>query len=186
MLEALTLFARDGYDQTTMEAIAEASEVSPSTLYRYFPTKDLVILDRFKTFSDELSEAFSRHAVDRPVDEALAEAIFAALRGEDERREETLLVRSIIDKSPIPRARLWDYLDEQLRDLARRLAQKLDLAEDDLRVVMTARLVILIVGTAADMWRASGGKSSSRSNAEEVMRLLREHAVIFPRPRAAQ
>ena len=73
--EALRLFKLDGYEQTTMEAIAEAAEVSPSTLYRYFPSKDLILLDSISGY-DDFSAAFSRHAVNLPVEEALAEAIF--------------------------------------------------------------------------------------------------------------
>src|SRR3984893_3136175 len=66
--EALQLFKRDGYEQTTMEAIAEAAEVSPSTLYRYFLTKDLILLDPLVGY--DLIASFSLHSVNLPVEEA--------------------------------------------------------------------------------------------------------------------
>jgi AcrR family transcriptional regulator len=45
---AVRLFRAQGYDATTVEQIAEAAEVSPSTVFRYFPTKeDLVISDEY-------------------------------------------------------------------------------------------------------------------------------------------
>jgi AcrR family transcriptional regulator len=45
---ALRLFRAQGYDATPVEQIAEAAEVSPSTVFRYFPTKeDLVITDDY-------------------------------------------------------------------------------------------------------------------------------------------
>jgi AcrR family transcriptional regulator len=42
---ALRLFREKGYTETTVEQIAEASEVSSSTFFRYFPTKESVVLD---------------------------------------------------------------------------------------------------------------------------------------------
>jgi len=46
--EALRLFVAQGYEQTTIEQIAEAAEVSPSTVFRYFATKeDLVLTDEY-------------------------------------------------------------------------------------------------------------------------------------------
>ncbi|MFF2088855.1 TetR family transcriptional regulator [Nocardia sp. NPDC058176] len=45
-LEAFRLFQQQGYTETTVEQIAAAAEVSPSTFFRYFPTKEqLVIAD---------------------------------------------------------------------------------------------------------------------------------------------
>jgi AcrR family transcriptional regulator len=42
--EAFRLIEENGYAATTVEQIAEAAEVSPSTFFRYFPTKESVVL----------------------------------------------------------------------------------------------------------------------------------------------
>jgi AcrR family transcriptional regulator len=46
--EALRLFMKKGYEETTIEDIAEAVEISPSTFFNYFPSKEAVV------FQDDL------------------------------------------------------------------------------------------------------------------------------------
>ncbi|MEV0620338.1 TetR family transcriptional regulator [Nonomuraea sp. NPDC050404] len=52
---ALRLFLEQGYAATTVEQIAEVAEVAPSTVFRYFATKeDLVLVDQFPPFVEAL------------------------------------------------------------------------------------------------------------------------------------
>ncbi|GAA3407013.1 TetR/AcrR family transcriptional regulator [Paenibacillus hodogayensis] len=56
--QAVRLFREQGYAETTIEQIAEASEVSPSTLFRYFPTKEALVLE--DEFDPMLIELFRK------------------------------------------------------------------------------------------------------------------------------
>ncbi len=42
--QALRLFVEQGYEATTVQQVAEAAEISLSTLFRYFPTKAQLVL----------------------------------------------------------------------------------------------------------------------------------------------
>ena len=72
--EALRLFQRNGYAATSVEAIAAAAEVSPSTFFRYFPTKEDVVL------SDFIDEATIERFVDAPPELDFFDAMAHAVR----------------------------------------------------------------------------------------------------------
>jgi AcrR family transcriptional regulator len=78
--EALRLFHEHGYAATTMEHIAEAADVSPSTVFRYFPGKeDLLVLDEHHSLADAVAQAFAAQPADVPAAAALRAAIRTAL-----------------------------------------------------------------------------------------------------------
>jgi AcrR family transcriptional regulator len=56
--EALRLFRERGYSATTVEQIAAAADVSPATFFRYYPTKeDVVLQDDLDVLLPEAVEA---------------------------------------------------------------------------------------------------------------------------------
>ena len=68
---ALRLFETQGYEHTTVEQIAEAAETSTTTFYRYFPTKEDVVLD------NDASPLFEVAVATRPAGESLTATIRA-------------------------------------------------------------------------------------------------------------
>src|ERR1700712_1169280 len=123
--EAMTLFAANGFEQTTVESIAERVEISPSTLYRYFPSKDLIVLAEFDISIGRLIVEFAARPESEPIAASLAASIHAVIRIEDQQPERSRLVRSILDQSPAARAKLWDRLADIQQGLGALIAKRL-------------------------------------------------------------
>jgi mycofactocin system transcriptional regulator len=68
---AFDLFEEQGFDETTMEQIAEAVGVGRRTLFRYFPSKNDIPWGQF----DESLRHFAAHLANVPSDVAIADAV---------------------------------------------------------------------------------------------------------------
>ena len=130
---ALRLFREQGYQRTTVEQIAAAAEVSPSTFFRYFPTKeDLILQDDVDT---QVIEAFER----QPAGLEPVAAFRAALREVagsfsqsdlDVLRETTALIRA----DPEVRARATDEFARMITVMSEALARRSGRPAEDLAV----------------------------------------------------
>lgn len=61
------LFVERGYEATTIEHIAEAVGMSRRTVYRYFSTREDVVLGKFDVVVAEVLDVLRRRPVDEPV-----------------------------------------------------------------------------------------------------------------------
>jgi AcrR family transcriptional regulator len=85
---ALRLFKARGYTETTVDEIAEAAEVSPSTFFRYFPAKeDVVVHDALDPLLIEAYRAQPAELAPLPALRAAIRAVRAELSEEVWERE---------------------------------------------------------------------------------------------------
>ena len=161
---ALRLFRENGYQRTTVEQIAAAAEVSPSTFFRYFPTKeDLVLQDDMDT---RMIEAFERQppglslvaAVRAGVREAFASYTEAELEAIGETNALTMTV-------PEVRARAMDEFSRTIAVIADALAKRSGRPADDLAVRTMAGAIMGVIMSITMPWE---GWSSDQQAIEDT------------------
>ena len=116
---ALDLFDERGFDGVTIEQIAEAAEVSPSTVYRYFGTKESLIIDddaddEMRQWLAELLEHEDLHDALATMINSVSESDYAALTAQMERRARYLQVPSVRAAALLDMERFCHFLTDRL------------------------------------------------------------------------
>ncbi|WP_042376617.1 acyl-CoA-like ligand-binding transcription factor [Streptacidiphilus melanogenes] len=168
---AFGLFSEQGYEATTVDQIAAAAEVSPSTFFRYFPTKeDLVISDDY----DPLMEVSFRS---RPADEPLIESVRQAMTDPLRQvlaaeREEVLLRMQLYRAVPAIRARALAEMQRTGEMMCRLLAERTGLPADGLELRTLVAAVLAVSSEAVQYWAERGGHDDLESLLNTAFRSL--------------
>jgi AcrR family transcriptional regulator len=148
---ALRLFRDQGYAATTVDQIAEAADVSPSTFFRYFPTKeDVVLLDDLDVLAAGAFEAQSADLSPVAAFRAAASAAFRSL-GEDElaRLRETAELTLTV---PEIRARAMDEFARTIGVIAEAAARRSGRDPNDFAVRNVAGAIVGVIMAATMPW----------------------------------
>ncbi|GAB7046821.1 TetR family transcriptional regulator [Catenuloplanes indicus] len=161
---AMDLFLESGFDAVTIDRIATEAGVSQRTFFRYFPTKeDLVVGDPM-----EFGTVLRGHLEARPAGEPAAEAVRRALEaftGDVKRNPAALGISKIMFTLSTPGLRakhieknvVWQEL--LLPDVQRRLGDVPD-AELVARALIASGLAVF--ETALAYWATRGGDITDR------------------------
>ena len=156
--EAMRLFQEKGYEQTTIEQIAAAVEISPSTFFNYFPSKEDVVL------YDVYDPLLAAKMLERPADEPLSVAIRHVLHVMEaifERDRDIILARAKLGiEVPALRARMWEELQKAQVLLASLVAQRSGRDPDDFEIRVVVMVVVVAAMEAMYEWVKHGGRGS--------------------------
>lgn len=154
--EALRLIAERGYESTTCEQIAAAAEVSAATLFRYFPTKEDIVLQ------DGYDPVIATAVVSRPraepplvaVRRGFADALAEVYLGDVEPiRQRTALILSV----PALRSRAREQNASLVAHLQQALAVRSGSAGNVLEIEVAAASCAAAVSVAVERWATRGG-----------------------------
>jgi AcrR family transcriptional regulator len=170
---AMDLFAERGYEQTTIAEIAEAAEVSPRTIFAYFPSKEDIVFCDFPQVQERLAKALRERPEGATALDALRDFIAASMSPDptDALRKRILASDETLRRNK--RARFAPF--EQL--MVEAIAEDLHAGPDDIRPQMVAAALTAAFSAVTDDDRAAPTEHLSPEQAmaviDDVMGFLR-------------
>lgn len=147
---ALDLFARNGYQQTTIVQIADAADVSPRTVSTYFPAKEEIVFHVSLQSKDRLAAGIRDRPKEQNTMEALRHWVLTERTAWSDNEEQLNCQRQVIDGDES----LIAYERAQLREfelmMAEGLAVDLDMQPDDLEPRMAAAAAVAVFDLLGD------------------------------------
>jgi AcrR family transcriptional regulator len=168
---AFRLFAEQGYEATTVEQIAEAAEVSPSTFFRYFPTKEDVVLE------DDYDPLIFEILLGQPAGlsplEAVRRTTVSLIRMMSPEEQQAIYQRVKLSMDvPALRARQWESFEQGGQVIASALARRTGRPDDDFELraltmaLMGAQMIALL------HWAETGGTADFAGLLDKALAIL--------------
>ena len=167
------MFAERGFDEVTVDEIVAAADVSHRTFYRYFPSKEDVVLGDH----DGKVEAFSAAVRDRPADETPFEALRAAVLDFADAYEQSKDLdggrAKVISDTPCLSLRVAERQVAWELALAPVIAERLGVDPDtDMRPRLLTACAVGAMRAAIDQWVAAGPTTSLRDLVDQAFAIL--------------
>ncbi|MGW6063220.1 TetR/AcrR family transcriptional regulator [Streptomyces sp. NPDC055189] len=165
------LIEEQGYDATTVEQIAEAAEVSASTVFRYFPAKEDIVL------TDEYDPLLEQELRARPADEPIVESLRQVLRralslGFTEDPEVSRLRTRLMVEIPAVRSRMLESMSVTGRMLCRVIADRTGRDAEDLEVRVFSMGLIGALTEATAYWAEHGHEDDLGDLVDRTLTML--------------
>lgn len=178
--KAFELFTDHGFGRTTVEQIAAAAEVGPSTLYRYFPTKEMLVLEFVE---DSLFDAlgwFREQPADLDLPDGLQSVIERVLDQLERNPYRVRMVYELADQTSSVSAHLaeliWRWRNELTVELTGRLAGD----SVEFTAALAAGTTMNIIEIVVQTWVDNPDGTEVKDLALEAMGLLRGGGIPLP------
>lgn len=171
----MRLFLERGYDATTVNDVAAAAEISPMTVFRYFPTKEDLVL------ADEYDPLIVRRIQERPAGEPLmlrlGTGLVQAVSDLSASDRDVVLARvRLIMETPALRARRWESQYATQQAIVDALGGDASGREQRFRVWVSAGACLAAASAAIIRWVEEGGRCDLRELMERALRVIIEEA----------
>jgi AcrR family transcriptional regulator len=153
---ALRLFLKRGFDETTIDEIATAAEVSPMTIFRYFPTKeDIVLTDDFDPMLvEQIKQRSAKESLVSKIGLAIIES-FAMMDGPS---RNALLTRIKLGlRTPALRSKRWDNIYRTQKAITDALCDDEMNTQECFDIDVAAGICLSAISSALFCWASTDG-----------------------------
>jgi AcrR family transcriptional regulator len=170
---ALRLLAWQGYESTTVEQIVAAAGVSRRTFFRYFESKDDVIVQFLGDVGVQLRAALAARPVEEPPAIALRHALSVLVDACTSDPEKSVRLVKVMLDTPALRARFLERQAQWQIGLAAELVSRSGVdARSDLRPSLAAAVALAAFGTALDRWASTDGVEDLAALTDETIAIV--------------
>jgi AcrR family transcriptional regulator len=167
---AIRLFTERGFDATTVEDITEEVEVSPRTFFRYFDSKEAVVVRLFDDTGLELRAMLAARPAEEPPFTAVRAALGWLVQRYTAHADRVLALKRLAADTPAIRAALLDKHARWEHWMTDELAARLGVDPDrDPRPRLVAAVAWAAFSTAVARWVASDGHEDLRALADQAL-----------------
>ncbi|NEA31467.1 helix-turn-helix domain-containing protein [Streptomyces sp. SID13031] len=175
---AMELFVRQGYEETTMEEIAQHADIGSSTLYRYFLNKESIAMEPLGA-PGVMAAAAARRPADEDVALVVGNAVMALLEYQAALEVHTQL-KEMLTENPKPFALVLEWYRDEERLLEQALLKRTGAAPDDLHIAFTARVATVILSLIFRTPEGSDEVLDPAETARQIMMQLHSSPPTLP------
>ena len=155
---AWSLVVARGFDDVTINEVAEATGISRSSFFRYFSSKEEAVSVALEAIGAEIATALEERPQKEGTWEALRRALDAATSNYAGNPARALAQFKLIRETPSLRAHQLERQADWRRLIGPALAIRTGLDPDDVRVEAVVGAAIVALDTATEGWARSGGE----------------------------
>ncbi|WP_069622023.1 acyl-CoA-like ligand-binding transcription factor, partial [Streptomyces niveus] len=174
---ALQLLALKGFDVVTVDEIVATAGVSKRTFFRYFASKEDVVVQFLADLGAGIHTELAGRPADEPPSVALRHAVWAAMAvcagDHPDHADRTLRVVQLILRTPALRARFLERQAQWRDDLAGELGRRSGLdPTTDLYPRLAAGMALTAFDTALQRWSESDGTQDPAALTDRAFAVL--------------
>jgi AcrR family transcriptional regulator len=178
--KAFELFVEHGFDRTTVEQIAAAAEVGPRTLYRYYPTKEALIVKFVEVNLFAAVDRLREQPDDMPLPEALYALIDSVVTTTVDNADRVLAIYEL--DAPAVKAQFSEVWSRWRHAVSTEVARRYKGRSPEMAARLAAASTSAVIDVSIQAWAESRGTANMRRLVNRALELMRMGDVPIPSP----